>query len=278
MDRQSSRESVLGRFRELQRGIMTPSTAGRVAVLSDVHGNHPALLAVLAALETELAAPDPVDTVVFLGDLTWGPEPRAVLDTAAALPVPTYFVRGNADRAVSELADGTRTDVTGQALDGWMLDAHGEAGVRQVSGFAPSVTLATPLGATWFCHGSPRSDIELLTPATNAERLTAATAGIAERIIVHGHTHLQYQRVVGDLTVIAPGSVGIPYTTGGVPGARWAIIGESITLRTTPYDVEEAVHAAERVGYPSVGYARYLRTPPTLEEIVADAEHREFAD
>jgi putative phosphoesterase len=252
--------------------------ARRVAVLSDVHGNHPALRAVLAVLETELAAPDPVDTVVFLGDLTWGPEPRAVLKAASTLPVPTYFVRGNAERAVSELAAGTRAAVAGRSLDAWMLDAHGEAGIAQVSGFAQAVTLATPIGATWFSHGSPRSDIELLTPATSAERLTAATAGITERIIVHGHTHLQYQRAVGDLTVIAPGSVGIPYATGDTPGARWAIIDESITLRTTPYDIEEAIHAAERAGYPSTGYARHLRTPPTLEEIIADAEQREFAD
>lgn len=255
-----------------------PTTVHRVAVLSDVHGNLPALRAVLAELDAELSAPEPVDAVVFLGDLTWGPEPRAVLAAASGLPVPTWFVRGNAERAVAELAAAARAEATGQVLDAWMLGAHGPAGIERVSEFPPSVTLQTPLGATWFSHGSPRSDIELLTPATSPQRLRAATARIPARFIVHGHTHLQYRRDVGDLTVIGPGSIGIPYAIDDNPGARWAIIDDAVTLRITPYDIEEAVHAAERVGYPSSGYSRHLRTPPTLEEIVADAEAREFAD
>ena len=73
----------------------------RVAALADVHGNAPALAAVLDEVERE--APD---LVVFCGDLTWGSLPQETLALVRALEIPARFVRGNADRAVLELARG----------------------------------------------------------------------------------------------------------------------------------------------------------------------------
>ena len=64
----------------------------RIAALYDVHGNLPALEAVLAELEREL-----VDEVVFGGDLTWGPLPRETLELVRSVDNAS-FVRGNADR------------------------------------------------------------------------------------------------------------------------------------------------------------------------------------
>ena len=72
--------------------------ARRVAVLADVHGNAVALAAVLAELEREQP-----DAIVHCGDLTWGPLPGETLDLLAGLDV--LFVRGNADRSVTELAE-----------------------------------------------------------------------------------------------------------------------------------------------------------------------------
>jgi putative phosphoesterase len=76
-------------------------SARRVAALADVHGNAPALEAVLAEVVAE--APD---LVVFCGDLTWGSLPRETLELVRRLSIPARFVRGNGDRAVGTLLDG----------------------------------------------------------------------------------------------------------------------------------------------------------------------------
>ena len=75
----------------------------RVALIADVHGNAPALAATLA----EISASE-VDAVAFLGCLTWGPNPARVLELAQSIRQPTFFVRGNGERPVLELAAGSR--------------------------------------------------------------------------------------------------------------------------------------------------------------------------
>jgi Calcineurin-like phosphoesterase superfamily domain len=78
-------------------------SVSRVAVLSDVHANVPALEAVLA--EVDAYAPD---LVVFNGDLTWGAEPERTLELVAALGDRPVFIRGNGERAALELARSNR--------------------------------------------------------------------------------------------------------------------------------------------------------------------------
>ena len=245
----------------------------RVAVLSDVHGNVPAFTACLADVAREN-----VDAIVFLGDLTWGPQPSETLALARSLDWPAWFVRGNSERAVIEFADGTR--VGDYPNDEWMVAAHGPDGVAAVSGFARALCLSVDgFGDIRLCHGSPRSDIELLTPSTPAERIERATVGVAETIVGHGHTHVQYQRLVGKRTVFGPGSVGIPYGTEGQPGARWVLLTTGIDLRVSPYDIEESIAIARSIEYPGLSkYEKYLRTPPSLDDIVLDAERLEFSD
>ncbi len=98
------------------------TAAGRVAVISDVHGNAVALAAVLA----ELAA-EPPDLVVFGGDLTWGPQPRETLEHVQALQAPFVLVRGNAERALFELrADPSRER---RPREQWLVDLHTEADI-----------------------------------------------------------------------------------------------------------------------------------------------------
>jgi putative phosphoesterase len=245
----------------------------RVALLSDVHGNLPALEACMA--EIKLAH---VSAVFFLGDLTWGPQPIEVLDFALSLNLPTGFVSGNAERLVGELARN-ECEPFGETGD-WIAEKHGGHGVEIVDGFAPTITIRTSgLGAIRLCHGSPRKDNELLTPATPEARIRQAAEGMDAAAFAHGHTHLQYLRTVAGIRVIAPGSVGIPYATENDPGARWALIDEKVHLRVTPYDIERSIRVAHDVGYPGAAkYEASLRTPPTLADVVADAEAEEFGD
>ena len=235
----------------------------RVAALADVHGNPFALRAVLE--EVDGAA---VDAIVFCGDLTWGPLPRETLSLVHALELPVRFVRGNADRMLG-------VDTRERAV--WLAEQHGAEETAFVNGFEPFVLADVDgLGPTRFVHGSPRSDEECVTPETPPERVAEFMDGVAERVVVTAHVHVSYDRRVGYVRLVGPGSVGRPYE--GERGARWAILGPDVELRRTDYDHDEAAAAYRASGIPDVHLdVDALLEPITRAEIIADAEERVFA-
>ena len=192
-----------------------------------------------------------------------------------ALEIPSRFVRGNAERYLLELADGAIEDPP--EIERWMLAAHTPADLELVRSFehAHSVEI-DGLGQTYFTHGSPRSDEELLTAKTPDRRVAAATAEIEERVLVTGHTHAQYDREVAGLRAVNPGSVGMPYE--GRPGAYWALLGPDVELRRTDYDVAEAVARLRASGIPDPErLVEILEHPPAPAEMIAQAERLEFS-
>jgi putative phosphoesterase len=235
--------------------------ACRVAVLSDVHGNAIALHAVLEELSSEI-----VDLIVFGGDLTWGPLPEETLALVAEISTPKLFVRGNAERALLESVQTERGR--------WLAERHSAADLEQ---FTPTASVEIEgLGPVLFCHGSPRSDEELVTPETPARRVREFTTGIPERVIVSAHTHLQFDRRVEGVRLVNPGSVGMPYE--GRPGAYWAVLGPDVSLRRTDYPLEEAVERYRSSGDPlAEQMVELLMSPPTRDEVIEDAERRKFA-
>jgi putative phosphoesterase len=170
----------------------------RVAVVADVHGNLPALEAVLAEIEA--------DELVCCGDVyqggPFGDECRALLEAAGA-----RFVRGNADE--------------GAGVD-WPLTLE-----LDVEG----------LGPVLFCHGSPRSEHEIITKVSPEPRLEGILAGVDTDVVVHGHTHVQYDRPVAGRRLVCPGSVGMPYE--GVRGAFWALLGPDVEFCRTEYAAQD---------------------------------------
>lgn len=245
----------------------------RVAVLSDVHANVPALRAVLA--EPEVAA---ADLVVFNGDLTWGVDPDGTVETVKRLGRRAVCVRGNSERYVRQITTGASAPANPRQE--WVSARHGTGALAFVGSFPFSVVVdVRGLGPVRFCHGSPRSDNEAVTPGTSAERFAEMTAGIEEDVLVTGHTHLQFDRLVGTRRSINPGSVGLPYHRDEPGLAYWALLGPDVQLRTTRYDVRESVAAIEAAGDP--GHARIaelLLKPPTPEEIIAEAEQLVLVD
>ena len=244
--------------------------ASRVAVLGDVHGNAVALAAVLDELGRE-----EVDLVVWTGDLSWGAEPVATLELVRALELPSRFVRGNGERMLHKLADGSVAEPTER--ERWMLDAHADDDLAftRTFGHAHSIEI-DGLGPTYVTHGSPRSDEELLTAGTPDERVTAAASEISERVLVTGHTHSQYDRQVAAVRAINPGSVGMPYEER--PGAYWAILGRGVELRRTDYDLEEAVARLRASGIPDPEpLAETILRPPTPAELIEHAERLQFS-
>jgi predicted phosphodiesterase len=225
--------------------------ARRVAALYDVHGNLPALEAVLAEVREE-----EIGTIVVGGDVLWGPFQRECVSALRAAGA--RFVAGNCERTVLAAADDN-TRWSRQQLD---TDT-----IRFVAGWPSTVALDVDgLGHVLFCHATPRSDEETITRQTSARDLVVAFADAAADVVVCGHTHVQYDRgVPGGARVVNAGSVGLPYQ--GEPGAYWAILGPAVELRRTSYDVEPALETLLASGFPSAGdvFPESLRGSITAE-------------
>lgn len=219
----------------------------RIAALYDVHGNVHALEAVLAEVARE-----PVDVVLFGGDLAWGPFPRETVDLARSVPN-AEFVRGNADE-LSTIEDDRKTFVVSH-LD----DEHVEwLESRQFSWSADD---------TLYVHANPR-DIE--TPYfewSPEEVLAEAMADVVESRLVSGHVHMQSDRAVGDKHWTCAGSVGMAYEE--APGAYWAHLVDGVPeFRRTDYDRVRAAEAVRRSGHPlaeELADENILRVPTRAE-------------
>jgi putative phosphoesterase len=229
----------------------------RIAALYDIHGNLPALQAVLSEV-SGLS----VDLVVFGGDLCWGPVPRETLELIQTVEN-ARFVRGNADRSVAKgYEDGIEESIL--RVTRWsheQLELHH----REFLAAQPETVIAEAeeLGDIFFCHGSPRSDEESITTATRDDRLHEMLSGVEQRIVVCGHTHAQFERASGMKRVVNAGSVGLPF---GAPGAYWALLGPDIELRRTDYDYERAAEMFLDKGGPEAqGFAEHALAPPPYE-------------
>ena len=242
----------------------------RVAALADVHGNAPALEAVLAEVAQE--APD---LVVFCGDLTWGALPEETVALVEPLGERARFVRGNTERELLALFDELPGDA--DEKERFLVQRHDASARALVAGFAEHVIVEVDgLGPTRFCHGSPRSDEELVTEATPVERVHEFLAGVDEQAVVTAHTHVSYERVVDGVRLLNPGSVGLPYE--GSPGAYWALLGPGVEHRRTEYNLDEAERRFRAGGNPFADLMlEILRTPPSRAETIEDAERRVFA-
>jgi predicted phosphodiesterase len=220
----------------------------RVAALYDVHGNVPALDAVLA--DVERAA---VDLIVWGGDVAAGPMPAETL--ARMRERGGRCVMGNADRQMVEDLDAGRTpsDSDDEMMRTmlWAVAQIDRADRDFLAAFEPTVGVEVDgLGPVLFCHGSPRSDEERITRATPPERLAPMLAGVGEKVVVCGHTHQQFDLRCGDQRVLNAGSVGMPYE--GTAAAFWLLLGPDAELRRTDYDVPAAVATMRATGMPDV--------------------------
>jgi putative phosphoesterase len=205
----------------------------RVAVLSDIHGNLPALEAVLREVEAE----EP-DLVVCCGDVGSGPMPAETIGALRRVRR-ARFVRGNADRGLIDEFDGKEAAPMPGPFAGWCARQIDREQRDFLASFEPAVTVedVDGVGRVLFCHASPRNDTDIFTAETPDERVHMLMAGVDAALVVCGHTHMQFDRTVENLRIVNPGSVGMPY---GEPGAYWAMLGPEVTFRKTEYDREDA--------------------------------------
>ena len=209
----------------------------RVAAISDIHGNLPALEAVLAEIDDES-----VDEIVVAGDTAHGPWPAEVVDLLVERGA--RCVRGNADREVIE-----RSDRFGP-LAAWSADRLGEDRLAIARSWPLTIELSIEgLGTVLVCHSTPAADDPVYTRITPDEELVGMLESVGADVLVCGHTHMQYDRTLSSgLRLVNPGSVGMPYE--GAQGAYWALLGPDVEFRATRYDVGGTVAAIEVLAAP----------------------------
>lgn len=238
----------------------------RIAALYDIHGNLPALEAVLQDVRRA-----GVDLVVVGGDVLPGPMPRETLACLIALDIPARFIRGNGDREVLARMQGADDSaLPEQALvpvrwTAAQLDAGHE---RVLAAWPATLRLADPeRGEVLFCHATPRSDTEIFTRLTSEDRLLPLFEGVEVPLVVCGHTHMQFDRMVGGVRVVNAGSVGMPF---GEPGAHWLLLGPEVELRRTSYDLEEAASRIRATEYPQAAEfaSRNVLRPPSEAQML----------
>lgn len=239
----------------------------RIAAIYDVHGNLPALEAVLA--EVREAG---VDLVVIGGDVVPGPMPCESIACLRDLDLPTRFIAGNGEREV--LAERAGTGAGGNLPEQvretirWNAEQLDDRHARLLSGWPGTVRIETPdLGEVLFCHGTPSSDTEIFTSASPEDPLIATFSEPGVPFVVCGHTHMQFERTIGSVRVVNAGSVGMPF---GEPGADWLLLGPGVDLRHTPYDLTRAAERIRATEYPQARTfaENHVLKPPTEEQML----------
>jgi predicted phosphodiesterase len=238
----------------------------RVAALYDIHGNLPALEAVLQEVRQAR-----VDQIVVGGDVVPGPMPRETLTLLSDLDLPVQFIHGNGERAVLEQKSGMDTRLVPEQFRGlmrWVGEQLQPEQARWLAGWPATVRVEiNGLGAVLFCHATPRSDTEIFTRLTPEDRLRPVFEAVTEPLIVCGHTHMQFDRMIGKKRVVNAGSVGMPY---GKPGAYWLLLGPDVQLRHTAYDLVKAAERIRGTAYPQAQEfaARDVLKPPSESDML----------
>ncbi len=225
----------------------------RVAILADVHGNLPALEAVLADV-----AAQGVDRLIVNGDsVNRGPESVPVMRTLQG--VEHDAVMGNHDDVMLMIVERRDVDVDPWYLDPFWASARLAAEEVEAAGLLDTIR-AMPLtlrleepGAQslLISHGSPRHYREGIGPRTTPEVISEITQEHPADVLVGSHTHRPYLATWGRYTVLNTGSVGTPFN--GDPRAHYLILTLQSgrwtpEFRRVPYDRARALHAFEDSG------------------------------
>lgn len=260
---------------------MSVQQTGRIAALYDIHGNLPALEAVLDEVRRER-----VDMIVVGGDVLPGPMPRETLACLRHAGIPLRFIRGNGDREALLLRAGALESEVPERFRPavrWSGEQLTEDEAVAMAAWPATLELdVRGVGRVLFCHATPRSDREIFTRLTPEASLHPLFAALDVAVVVCGHTHMQFDRTVGAIRIVNAGSVGMPF---GAPGAYWLILGPDEGLRQTAYDFRAAAARIRATSYPGAEEfaARSVLEPPTESDMLAvyrpfDTTRRERAE
>jgi predicted phosphodiesterase len=249
----------------------------RVAALYDIHGNLPALEAVLQDIRQA-----DVGQIVVGGDVVPGPMPRETLRRLLDLGLPTQFIYGNGELAILAQMAGERTEsvtywgtTSGARPPESIVEIYRWTAAQLQPEFEPVLarwpkTLQLEidgLGQVLFCHSTPRNETEIFTRLTAEDRLLPLFEPLQVAVVVCGHTHMQFDRMIGRTRVVNAGSMGMPFEE---PGAYWLLLGSDVQLRHTPYDLAKAAERIRATSYPQAQdfAAHNVLQPPSEKEML----------
>jgi predicted phosphodiesterase len=238
----------------------------QVAAIYDIHGNLSALEAVLEDIRRL-----EVDRVVVGGDVLPGPMPRETMACLLDLDIPAQFILGNGEVAVLEQMAGrepTAVPAPYRHIIRWTAEQLPSECEQIMVAWPKTLRLEIPgLGDALFCHATPRDENECFTRLTPEERLLPVFAEAQASIVVCGHTHMQFDRMIGKIRVVNAGSVGMTF---GEPGAYWLLLGPDVQLRRTIYDLARAAERIRASDYPQAEdfAAHNVLRPPSEQQML----------
>ena len=233
----------------------------RVAAIYDIHGNLPALEAVLEDIARER-----VDRIVVGGDVVVGPMTAAVLERLLDLGTPADFIQGNAEASVlTEMSGGTHPMPFSESILEVLRWEAAELRLFSAVLAEWPMTLrhSVPgIGDVLFCHATPRDLNEIFLASTPEQVLLPVFERARADLVVCGHTHMQFDRRIGRVRVVNAGSVGMPFAA---PGAYYLLLGPGVELRHAPYDQAAAAARVRAASYPQAReFAdKYILNPPS---------------
>jgi len=238
----------------------------RIAALYDIHGNLPALETVLQ----EVHGAD-VGLVIVGGDVVPGPMSLEVLECLLNLDLPVQFIKGNCE--IDALAEMTGTSAVRvpeavREIMKWSAEQIFPVYEQLVAGWAKTLSFEIDrVGKVLFCHATPRDDNEIFTRLTPKESLLPIFKSLDVDLVVCGHTHMQFDRMIGNIRVVNAGSVGMPF---GEPGADWLLLDGEVKLQHTTYDLKKAAERIRKTKYPQAQEfaTNHVLRPPSEKQML----------
>jgi putative phosphoesterase len=235
---------------------------GKLAILSDIHGNLPALEATLS----DIAKHD-IQHIVCLGDVaTFGPQPKETLLKIQQLSCPVIMGNGDMELLEPQFKDySPETEWFGDVTE-WCSQQINDQDKTFIKTFQSSLEITVDNLKILAYHGSPTSFNDSISATTPDETLETYFVGSRADVYVGGHIHEQFIRRYGTRRVMNPGSVGLPFVMKGKEGfnvavAEYAILEviheePNITVRRIRYPLEELEQATQKSGMPHANHWR----------------------
>lgn len=221
----------------------------RIAAISDIHGNLPALEAALEHVDNQ-----GVDHVVVVGDIVMGsPDSKGCWERVSDLGCPV--VRGNGESYLARFGTSDADPVWDTEQFGPLQWAANEftQEERATLGALPLTCHLPGVDDVLFCHATPRSEYRSLKAYTSEEDLAEAFEGYDQPYVVRGHQHSPQVRMWGNRAIVNCGSIGltVDYNT----DAQYVLLerrktgGWDIRHQVVPYDVEDVLQRFRESGY-----------------------------
>ena len=243
----------------------------KITLIADIHGNLPALQAVLRHARAQQA----VQTILNLGDsVGYGPFPDEVVQTVQG----TAFINiiGNYDKYVIDKKrrkEGWQKVKTPnkRAMFAWTYQTLSKKSRRYLKSLPEQREIEINGVSLLLTHGSPASLSEHLKPDTPEERFHELANEVTAKIVLCGHSHQAFIREVDDVRFINPGSVG--RLDDGDPRASYAILDiqqgkVAVQFFRVPYNIQAVVQQVRQAGFPEI-IAQVFRQGADYDHVLA---------